>query len=136
MSQENVEIVRRIFDTIGESQPDDLSDDVLAQLFEPDVEWVPVPQGVLAGARYQGYEGIRRFAADFFAAWDELRVEPQEFREVGDQVAVLMRMRGRMHELELDEAWSGLYTIRNGRISRIQGFASTRGALEAAGLAE
>ena len=28
MSQENVEIVRRVFDTVGESQPEDSSDDL------------------------------------------------------------------------------------------------------------
>jgi ketosteroid isomerase-like protein len=136
MSQENVAIVRRVFETIGDSRPEDLRDDVLAELFDPEVEWVPVPQGLLAGASYEGYEGIRRFALDFFAAWDELRVEPLEFRDLGDQVAVQMRMRGRMHELELDEAWSGLYTLRSGRVMRVQGFASREGALEAAGLSE
>jgi ketosteroid isomerase-like protein len=136
MSQENVEIVRRVFATIGDSQPDDLRDDVLAELFDSEVEWVPVPQGLLAGASYQGYEGIRRFAGDFVATWDELRVETLEFRDFGDKVAVQIRMRGRMHGLELDEAWSGLYTLRNGRIMRVQGFASPEGALRAAGLSE
>ena len=136
MSQENVEIVRRVFDTVGESQPEDSSDDLLAGLFEPDVEWVPIPQGLLAGSTYRGYEGIRRFSAEFVAAWGELRVEPEEFREVGDRVVVLLRLRGRMHELELDEAWSALYTLRNGRVVQVQGFANRDSALEAAGLSE
>jgi len=95
-----------------------------------------VPQGVLAGSQYHGYEGIRRFAADFFAAWDDLRVEPQEFREAEDQVAVVLRMQGRLHQLELDEIWSGLYTLRDGRIVRVQAFATPNGALEATGLSE
>jgi ketosteroid isomerase-like protein len=90
----------------------------------------------LAGSKYEGYDGIRRFAADFYAAWDELRTEPQEFLDVGDQVVVILRMSGRMHELEIDEVWSGLSTFRNGRIVRIEGFATREGALEAAGLRE
>jgi ketosteroid isomerase-like protein len=144
MSQENVEIVRRLFDFIellgGRIEPDELasqlSDAALGEIFDPDLELVPTPQGMLAGASYQGYEGIRRFAADFFAAWEEFRIEPQEFREVGDRVVALLRVRGRMHELELDEAWSGLYKLRNGRVLRMQTFTSRGGALEAAGLRE
>ena len=41
-----------------------------------------------------------------------------------------------MHELELGEAWSALYTLRNGRVVRVQGFTTREGALEAAGLSE
>jgi ketosteroid isomerase-like protein len=133
---ENVEVVRRVLDRFGDSQPEDLTDEALREMFDPEVEWVPVPQGVLAGSQYHGYEGIRRFAADFFAAWDDLRVEPQEFREAEDQVAVVLRMQGRLHQLELDEIWSGLYTLRDGRIVRVQAFATPNGALEATGLSE
>jgi ketosteroid isomerase-like protein len=136
MSEESVEIVRRAFDTLRESQPDELTDDALRGVFDPEVEWVPVPQGLLAGSQYHGYEGIRRFAADFFAAWDDLRVEPQEFRESDGRVVVVLRMQGQMHELELDEVWSGLFTLRDGRVIRVQGFASPDGALEAAGPSE
>jgi hypothetical protein len=45
-------------------------------------------------------------------------------------------VKGRMHELEIDEVWSHLYTLRNGRVVRVQSFASREGALEAAGLSE
>jgi ketosteroid isomerase-like protein len=139
MSQENVELVRETFDRFMRggrvSQPeDDLADDALSEFFDPEIEWVPVPQGVLAGSRYVGFEGLRRFWADFYAAWDELVVEPIEFREAGDGVVGVSRMKGRMRGLEIDETWSGLFTVRDARIVRVQGFASRDGALEAAGL--
>ena len=41
-----------------------------------------------------------------------------------------------MHDVDIDELWSGLYTFRNGRILRVQGFVSRDGALEAAGLSK
>jgi len=41
-----------------------------------------------------------------------------------------------MHELEIDEIWSALFTMRDARIVRVQDFASRDGALEAAGLSE
>ena len=134
MSQENIEIARR-FVSLGERRPEDLTDDLLKQFFDPDVEWIPLPQGVLAGNTYVGFDGIRRFSIDFFAAWDELVVEPQEFRDEGDLVVAVMRMRGRMHELEIDEMWSGLFTFHNGRIIRVEAFSNPHEALEAAGFA-
>jgi ketosteroid isomerase-like protein len=132
MSHENIEIVRRLLARSGDGE--DLTDDALAEFFDPGVEWVPIPQGVLAGRHYRGFEGIRRFWADFVAAWDEISVDPQEFRESGDRVVAQVRIRGRMRELEIDELWSSLYTFRGERIVRVQGFASPEGAVEAAGL--
>jgi hypothetical protein len=41
-----------------------------------------------------------------------------------------------MHELEIDEVWSSLFTNRDARIVRVQSFATREGALEAAGLEE
>jgi ketosteroid isomerase-like protein len=111
-----------------------LTDDFLSEFFDPAVEWVPIPQGVLVGTRYVGFEGIRRFSTDFVAAWDELVVEPQEFQEAGEVVVARIQMRGRMRALEIDEVWSALYTFRTGRIVRVEGFSSPDGAIEAAGL--
>lgn len=116
-----------------EARLEDLTDDFLNEFFEPEVEWRPIPQGVLAGGRYVGFEGMRRFWADFFAAWDEISVAPEEFWDAGDQVAARVKVRGRMEDLEVDEVWSILFTLRNGRVIRIENFGSADGALEAAG---
>jgi ketosteroid isomerase-like protein len=135
MSRENVEVVRRFY-AIGNRPLEELTDDLLSAFFDPEVEWVPIPQGVLGGNNYVGFESLRRFWTDFIGAWDELAVEPQEFLEAGDLVVGVARMKGRMHELEIDEVWSALFTLRNERIVRVQAFASRDGALEAAGLRE
>ena len=42
-------------------------------------------------------------------------------------------MTGRVDDLEVEEVWSSLFTLRDGRIVRVEGFASRDGALEAAG---
>jgi ketosteroid isomerase-like protein len=142
MSQENVEIVRRAFAALaGEGVERDevegrLTDAALKDFFDPDVEWVPARQSPLASNRYDGYDGVRRFWAEVLSAWDEYWVEPQEFLDAGDQVVVIMRMRGRTHEVEIDEVWSGLWTLCNGRAVRVQGFASHDGALNAARLSQ
>jgi ketosteroid isomerase-like protein len=132
MAEGSAEVVRRFF-TLDEVEVGAMTDEALGELFDPQVEWVPLPQGVLAGNSYVGFDGIRRFWRDFFGIWDKLLVEPQEIREVGDRVAVVMRMRGKLHELEIDELWSSLFTLRAGRIARVQSFATPEGAHQAAG---
>jgi ketosteroid isomerase-like protein len=144
MSRENVEVVRRALAFFGglggHIEPDEIAerlpDAALEEFLDPEAELVPISQGLLGGNRYKGYEGIRRFWADFFSAWDEFRADPQEFLEAGAQVVVVLRMSARMHELEIDEIWSQLWTLRNGRVVRLQAFANAEGALEAAGLSE
>jgi ketosteroid isomerase-like protein len=141
MSQKNVQTVRRAFAELATGFPVDeleshLSDDALAEFFDPEVEWIPATQSLLATGSYHGYEGVRRFWTEFLSIWDEYDIQAQELFDRGDQVAVVMRMRGRTHQVEIDEIWSSLSSIRDGRIVRVQGFASRDGAVEAAGLSE
>jgi ketosteroid isomerase-like protein len=143
MSEENVDVVRRavaFFVGRGVIEPDQIAnrmpDSALREFFDPEFELVPLAQGLLSGNTYKGYEGIRRFWGDFFSTWDEFRSEPLEFVDVDPQVVVVLRMRGRMHDLEVDEVWSQLWTFRNGKSLRVQAFSSREGALEAAGLRE
>ncbi|HZA90232.1 MAG TPA: nuclear transport factor 2 family protein [Solirubrobacterales bacterium] len=141
MSQENVKLVRRAFAAFAGSVDEDeferrFADANLDRFFDPEVEWVPVSQSLLASGGYQGYEGIRRFWTEFLSIWEEYAVELQEIVDAGGQVVAVMRMTGRTHGVDVDELWSSLHTLRNGRIVRVQNFASPRCAFEAAGLGE
>jgi ketosteroid isomerase-like protein len=144
MSQESVEAVRRALEFWGElggrTEPESIADlipdDALQGFVDPEVEVIPTAQGLLSGNTYTGYQGIRDFWADFFTTWDEFWAEPQRLIDNGAQVVSVVRLRGRAHNLEVDEVWSHLWTVRQGRIVRIQTFASADGALKAAGLRE
>jgi hypothetical protein len=66
VSQENVELVRRLYRELagpGSAQEfqERLTDDVLSALLDPEIEWVPVPDSLLAVDRYRGFDGVRRF---------------------------------------------------------------------------
>jgi hypothetical protein len=61
-------------------------------------------------------------------------VELLSVYDAGDQVAVVVHIVGRTHELEVDETQSSLLTVRDGRVVRVQAFADPEGAREAAGL--
>jgi ketosteroid isomerase-like protein len=141
MSNRNVQTVRGLFglaaEFSGELHPEDLerllSDPSLGEYFDPEVEWIPAQQSPLGGGSYRGYEGVRRFWTGFLSAWDEYTIEPVEFINRGDQVAVVMQMTARTHEIQIDELWSSLSTLRDGKIVRVEGFTNRDGALEAAG---
>jgi ketosteroid isomerase-like protein len=138
MSRENVEIVRKLFAAFRSVEVGNFERrlDEVREIFDPEVEWVAAPQSLLASEEYRGYDGVRRFWTQFLSAWEEYGVQVDELIDAGDQVVAVMRLSGRTNELEVDEARSSLLTLRDGRIVRIEPFASKDGALEAAGLRE
>jgi ketosteroid isomerase-like protein len=138
VSSENVELVRRFYAHLGTpGSPAEfeqrLTDEALSEFLDPGIEWIPVTDSLLAVDRYRGFDGVRRVWGEFVSAWDEYRVEPQEFHEAGDQVAVVVHIVGRTHGLEVDETRSSLLTIRDGRVVRLEAFAGPDAAREAAG---
>jgi ketosteroid isomerase-like protein len=131
MSQENVEIVRRVWDAF-------LAADFQTALsfYAPDVEWdgTNLPDGQIG----RGHEAILDHITGWVEAWDDYTVEVERVVEAGsDQVVLFMRERGRSHSgLTMDERHAELYTLREGMIVRRQGFSDPSQALEAAGLSE
>jgi ketosteroid isomerase-like protein len=70
-------------------------------------------------------------------AWDSMNMEVREFIETDEAIVALTHFQLRGHsgvELEVEQAWA--YRMRNGKIYRIEQYASKREALEAAGLRE
>src|SRR5919107_3756408 len=139
VSQENVELVRRFYAQLaseGSAQELEqrMSDEALGRFLDPEIEWVPVTDSLLAVDSYRGFDGVRRFWGEFVSAWDRYRVETLSFDDVGDQVAVVVYIVGRTHELEVDETRSSLLTVRDGRVVRVESFADPAGARQAAGL--
>jgi ketosteroid isomerase-like protein len=138
VSREDVELVRQLYaELAGGDSPRELerrlTDDVLAAFLDPAIEWIPVSESLLADDTYRGFEGVRRFWTEFLSTWDEYRVEPQEFYEARDQLAVVVRITGRTHGLEIDQTHSSLVTVRDGKVVRVEAFADPHAAREAAG---
>ena len=77
---------------------------------------------------------IRRWADQ----WDDWTVEVERIVDAGsEQVVLFMRERGRSKSgLDMDERHAELYTCRDGKVIRRQGFSDPDQALEAAGLSE
>ena len=138
MSEENIELVRRLFaELASEGSPREfgqrMTDDALSRFLDPGIEWVPVTHSLLAVDSYRGFDGVRRFWGEFLSTWESYRVEPLRFHDAGELVAVVVHIVGRTHELDVDETRSSLVTVRDGRVVRVQSFAEPEGAREAAG---
>jgi ketosteroid isomerase-like protein len=137
--RENLELVRRLYAGLATAgSPDDferrLTDDALSRFLDPGIEWVAVTDSLLASERYRGFDGVRRYWREFVSAWESYRVEPLRYDDAGDRVAVVVRIVARTHELEVEETRSSLLTVRDGRVIRVESFASPEGARKAAGL--
>jgi ketosteroid isomerase-like protein len=131
MSEENVEIVRRMWDAF-------LVADVGTALsfYASDVEWdgTNLPDGQVG----HGHEAILDHITRWAAIWDDWTVEVERIVEAGrDQVILFMREKGRSGSgITMDEQHAELYTLRDAKIVRRQGFSDPSQALEAAGLSE
>jgi ketosteroid isomerase-like protein len=138
VSRQNVELVRRLYaELASEGSTEEferrMSDDALGRFLDPEIEWVPVTESLLAVDSYRGFDGVRRFWGEFLSAWQSYRVETLRFDDAGDRVAVVVHIVARTHELEVDETRSSLLTVRHGRVVRVQSYAHPDGARQAAG---
>ena len=131
MSQENVEIVRRIYD---EGLIDQDPDDWLIGLATPDIEYVNPPHAIEPGVR-RGPAAVARAMRAFGEVWEGSRHELHELFDCGDIVVAAVswhtRSRGSASELVQEEAHS--WSLRKGRIARFEWGQDVEAALEAGG---
>jgi ketosteroid isomerase-like protein len=129
MSQENVDKTREYIEAYNRRDFDAALQDC-----DPDVEWV-LPEHQSSDSGVGPYQ-IRRFWEGLDDTWDELRLDPQEFVDGGDRVAVRLRYYGRSRSgLELEtEMYHQITTFRDGVMVRIEYVTSWEQALEVAGV--
>jgi ketosteroid isomerase-like protein len=137
VSEQNVEIVRRVFD--AERRRDAAT--ALA-LYDPEVEFDTSRGtfGDVAGSRvYHGLDGLRTWFREWYEAWENVEESVEELIDAGDEVISVVTIRGRGQasgiELELTRQ-PAVWTIRDGRIVRVVWFRTLEEAREAAELAE
>ena len=130
MSQDNVEILRRMY----EAAHDGDWGSVLRDYAHPDCEATFVA-GPGAGT-HRGREAILAAISDVTAAFDAWIVEPLEFLESGDQIVVIARHRLRPTgtEGEFEYRNGQTWTLRDGKIQSLLQYPSPEEALEAVGL--
>jgi uncharacterized protein len=130
MSQENVEIVRSIYDAWlrGEGGIDRLDPEISM------VESTTIPGAVSV----HGIEAVERYIRSFAKHWEEIRFEPQEYIDAGERVVVIASLvgRGRKSGIEVHRTWAYVWTLRDQKALSMVGYGERAEALKAAGLAE
>ena len=132
MSQENVEIVRRIYARWAPgSSPAD------SNLLHPDIEWVNPSYALEPGIR-TGIEAFTSITEGLDETIGDFRMDVERFIDARDRVVVIATMRGRgsASDVEIERRHGSVWTIRDGKAVRFQWFYEPDEALEAAGLRE
>jgi ketosteroid isomerase-like protein len=119
MSQENVEIVRRFLAV-------DL-DEALAYA-DPAIVWNPAEE-----SSEQGHDAVRASSIRWKSEWHDYELVPEELEDMGDRVLATVRVRGRGKGsgVQVEARLYDLYTLRDGKIVRMDQFTERSEALEA-----
>jgi ketosteroid isomerase-like protein len=119
MPHDNAEIVRR-FLVLG-------IDEALTYA-DPDIVWNPAEESAT-----RGHDAIRASLTRWKSEWDDYELLPEEFEPMGDSVLVTVRLRarGRGSGIPVEARFYEVYTLRDGKILRMDQFTERSEALEA-----
>jgi uncharacterized protein (TIGR02246 family) len=113
VSETDVQLVRDVFDAINRR-------DVQAVLdaYHPDADMSTLTSELVQGKAYRGHTGIREYFSSFADVWEELRLEPEEIRDLGGRILVVGRWasRGKESGAEVEAAAAWIFAVRDGRI--------------------
>jgi ketosteroid isomerase-like protein len=132
MSQENIEALRTAYEAFNRGDWE-----AAMRLAHPEFELQTPDRDVNPGT-YRGAEAARRFLEELFEPFEEVVIEPEEFHDRGEQIAVflLVRLRPAGSSAFVENRIGHLWTLRGGKIARLAVFPRREEALEAAGLSE
>ncbi len=109
-------------------------DAVLRELFAPDVE-VHADREVLNSGTFHGWDGWKRWTAQWEEAWERMSYEPLDHFDFGEHLTVVpvrQRLTGRGSGVEVVAENAFLFEVRDGKCTRVHLYPDTERALEAA----
>jgi ketosteroid isomerase-like protein len=128
---DNVAVVRRCLEAICAR---DL--DTLLELYDPDVQLLPLTGTRVESGGYRGHDGVREYMAEAHDLWELLEPVGEVFTDVGDYVLVTgrCRVRGRSSGAESNPVCAWAMGVRAGRIVSHRACQSYEEALRVAGV--
>jgi ketosteroid isomerase-like protein len=128
MSEENVKVVRAVIDGWLRGDPSTL--DLIAE----DVVYV-APPSMPGGKTYHGHDGVLEWVVDWRQEWTDYELEIERVEDFGERVMTIERNRakGKRSGADVDMQTYSVWSLRDRKVVRWQGFASEREAVEAAG---
>ena len=87
---------------------------------------------------YEGPEGARSFLTDWADAWEDWELEVEALHDAGERVVAVVRQRGRSKStgLPVDMCFAQVWTVRDGKETRMEMYADPAEAIEAVGLSQ
>jgi len=133
MPADNAQIVRWTFEAICDEDIDGL-----LELYDPEIEFLPLTGTLVESGGYVGHGGVRDYFEECAEVWELMQPHADDLRTVGDHVVVLggCAVRGRGSGAGSDNPMAWVITLRDGRVIRHRGFATREEALDAVGLTE
>ncbi len=132
MSQENVEIARRI---VSKWEQGDFGAGIA--YLDPGIAFETFMPDAGENITINGLGELEAFMRDWFQQWRSYRLTGAEFTTVGkDKVFVSLRQTatGRRSGVEVDSPGFCVFTFRDGKVTRLSAHYDREQALEAAGL--
>ena len=133
MSEENVELVRRGYEQFAATGR------FVADIASPGFVWdMSNFHGWPEQQTYEGAAGVESFLDNWVSAWDDWELEVDALHDAGDKVVVLVRQRGRSKAagMPVEMSFAQVWTLRDGKQTRMDMYSDLDEALEAAGLRE
>jgi ketosteroid isomerase-like protein len=126
MPEENIEIVGRLIDAWGRR-------DLQAVLEEmhPQCE----VRGIEVRETLRGHDALAAGFRDWFDAFDEFTIHPEDFIADGDRVLVPVRQRarGKGSGVEVEQRFFQLFTLRDGMVFRFEEYSEESDVQKALG---
>jgi ketosteroid isomerase-like protein len=137
VSEEQRAIIRRAYYAFTRQDAAVFSD-VFRGIMHPDFELdfsesLGPDQGI-----YKGEDGVRKLFEAYWAAFESLSIEAEEFIDAGAEVVAVVRVRGRGREsgVDVDARGPHIWSFRDGKVVGFMLYQDMEEALEAVGLSE
>ena len=129
-----MDIVRGIYDAVARR-------DVATpfEVYAEDIVWDlsnSTSRATIMGSVYHGHEGVRQFWREGLSVFREVDLDVEELIDADDQVVALIRERdiGRTSGAPVEGSHVAVWTLANGKVTRMQIFDDREQALIAVGL--
>ena len=129
MSTENVQTVLRVFDAFRRRD-----DEAVFASYDPAIEWNMEGYPHWPGRQsYRGVEGIQEFFRDWLQDFDDYTSDALDPLDLGDRVLLTVndRGRGKGSGVSIERYHAQVWTLRDGRVLRIEVWESREAALAA-----
>ena len=146
MSQENVEVVRALYDALNPTgaggflaMPDPDRREIFERIYDPEFELRQSPDAVFDTAgTFRGYEGYLEALRELAEALGDIHFEVGEAFDAGDKVVfdVVARATGMGSGVPVEMRIAHLWELKEGLVLRWIVYPRLSEALEAAGLRE